>query len=112
MNDNTESIESLQESFGVTHFDTREYLSVPSVQGLNILYLNVNSLRNKKLDVESYLCSLGKLIHIILLTETRIHAEETKFFNIQSYDAWFNCRSCRNETRCADLSRCRHKEVA
>lgn len=63
----------------------------------NLLYLNINSLRNKLNDIEFDLYNLTRknkqTIHFIALTETRIGDCEIPFINIQNYNAYHRTRS-------------------
>lgn len=63
----------------------------------NLLYLNINSLRNKLNDIEFDLYNLTRknkqTIHFIALTETRIGDCEISFLNIQNYNAYHRTRS-------------------
>lgn len=60
----------------------------------NLLYLNINSLRNKLDELESIIDDIqntnGKLIHFIALTETRINESDVPFYNLQNYNV-FHC---------------------
>lgn len=60
----------------------------------NIIYLNINSLRNKLDELEEIIHNLqnrnGKIIHFIVLTESRLRDEDTQYFNINNY-ASFHC---------------------
>lgn len=60
----------------------------------NMVYLNINSLKNKLYDIEDIAHqNKSKIIHFIALTETRISDNETKFFNIPNYHSYFSNRS-------------------
>lgn len=60
----------------------------------NILYLNINSLRNKldelEINIHNIQKSNGKIIHFVALTETRVFEADTPFFNLNGY-ASFHC---------------------
>lgn len=60
----------------------------------NMIYWNINSIRNKLFDIEetAYQNS-NKIIHFIALTETRIFDTETDFFNIPNYNSYYSNRS-------------------
>lgn len=71
----------------------------PSLPGadftvVNVLYMNIRSLRNKiddvKLLVESY-----ANIHILIMTETWLYENEVNLFNIPNYRAVHSCREAR-----------------
>lgn len=63
----------------------------------NILYLNINSILNKldelEIEIENVLRNSGNLIHVIALTEIRIHDHMTQYFNIPGYTAFFCTRA-------------------
>lgn len=62
----------------------------------NLKYWNANSIRNKLYTIENEIhtnTSLNKTIHFIAITETRIFPHQTEFYNIQNYNAFFNCRN-------------------
>ena len=46
--------------------------------GLNIIYLNIRSIKNKLEQLESIIQTQSKT-HIIILTETWLHQTETQF---------------------------------
>ena len=53
---------------------------------MNILSLNIQSLRNKLLDFTTYIQQSKLIFHIIVLTETHIRDNETKLFNLPGYE--------------------------
>lgn len=60
----------------------------------NLKYWNANSIRNKLYTIEDEINSNSdKIIHFIAITETRIFSHQTDFYNIQNYNAYFNCRN-------------------
>lgn len=62
---------------------------------LNILYINIRSLRNKLDDINDIIKQSQKVIHLIILTETWIYSNEKQFFNINKYNAVHDCRNRR-----------------
>lgn len=60
----------------------------------NILYLNINSIRNKLYELEMLINDLqsqnSKIVHFVALTESRIGEHDAPFFNIPNY-ASFHC---------------------
>lgn len=60
----------------------------------NILYININSIRNKldelELNIHDIQNSYEKIIHFIALTETRIFEADVPYFNLHSYVS-FHC---------------------
>lgn len=67
------------------------------MSNLNIYYININSIFNKLDDLELHLNSLSlnnnnKIIHILALTEIRIHEHQTPYFNIPHYTPFFCTR--------------------
>lgn len=53
---------------------------------MNVLSLNIQSLRNKLIDLSDYIQTSKIKFHIIVLTETHLRDNETKLFNIPKYD--------------------------
>lgn len=67
-----------------------------NLNDLNILYLNIRSIRNKLDDLESIIQHHYKtLTHIIALTEVWIFDNEVEHFNIPNYDKYYCNRSNR-----------------
>lgn len=54
---------------------------------MNILSLNIQSIRNKLSDLTIYVQNSKITFHVICLTETHIRSNETKLFNIPGYNA-------------------------
>lgn len=67
--------------------DTRNYQ-----KNLNIIYLNIQSLRNKLYEVESLIASFDCDIHIVVLTEIWLNKDENKFYNLPGYTGFFSNR--------------------
>lgn len=60
----------------------------------NLIYWNINSIRNKLYDIEDIVYKNSKkTTHFIALTETRILDSETDFFNIPNYKSYFSNRN-------------------
>lgn len=60
---------------------------------LNLLYLNINALKNKIDEIELIIgLHSDKIIHFIALTEIRIIQESNKYFHLPQYRAYFNNR--------------------
>ncbi|RYX81335.1 endonuclease/exonuclease/phosphatase family protein, partial [bacterium] len=61
---------------------------------LNVIYLNIISIRNKLDELEEIIHETqnlnSKIIHLIVLTEARLNDEDTKFYNLNNYTA-FHC---------------------
>lgn len=64
-------------------------------ENLNILYINIRSLRNKIDELQNIIFSHKKTIHLIILTETWIYPNEINLFDIPSYKAVHDCRNTR-----------------
>lgn len=62
---------------------------------LNILYINIRSLRNKVDDLMEIVNKHDFEIHIIALTETWIYPNEVEYFNIPNYNVVHHCRDSR-----------------
>lgn len=70
-------------------------LNTFTLDKLNLLYLNINSIRNKIDEIEFIIAqNPKKIIHFIALTEIRIPIENNKFFHIPNYNVYFNNRNC------------------
>lgn len=69
---------------------------------INLLYSNINSIRNKLYDLEDVAhSSTSKIIHFIALTETRIFDTETDFINLPNYNSYFLVQySCNSINKC------------
>lgn len=61
--------------------------SVVGVSKLNMMYINIRSVRNKLEDLESMINLFNGVIHIISMTETWLYEEETNYFNLKDYVA-------------------------
>lgn len=68
-----------------------------NVNGLNIIHINIQSLRNKIDDIEELISTIENKtknkIHIIALSEIWIYANENKFFNINGFNVFFSNRN-------------------
>lgn len=68
-----------------------------TVNGINIIHMNIQSIRNKIDDIEEFLMTIAKQtkakIHIIALSEIWIFQNENKFYNINGYNAYFSNRN-------------------
>lgn len=58
----------------------------------NLLYLNINSIKNKLDEVQIQVDQCPEPIHFIAMTEVRIFEYENKFFNLTGYNAFYNNR--------------------
>lgn len=63
-----------------------------SKNAFNIIYFNAQSLRNKLNDLEFVLSQFKYKIHIIVITETWLKADENKFYNLVGYNAFHSNR--------------------
>lgn len=59
---------------------------------LNILYLNIRSIRNKLNDLTNYLCHNLNNIHIVILNETWLSEYEIEFYQIPHYSSFHSTR--------------------
>ena len=73
-------------------YNNNATLNKQSLDSLSILYLNINSLRNKLYDLEIFLTTLMFKPDVILLTEVRILSNEHPYYNIPNYNATFSTR--------------------
>lgn len=60
-------------------------------ENLQIIYANVRSMRDKVEEIE-LLATIRLYPEIIILNETWLHEEESKYFNIRGYESVHNCR--------------------
>lgn len=67
---------------------------------LNILYINIRSLRNKVSDLVDIIQTSKNILHVIVLTETWIYSNEVNYFDIPSYSAAHSCRNTRGGGAC------------
>lgn len=86
------AMESIHREIELNHFRNKLVLGK-----FNILYLNINSIRNKLDELELNIQNILKnnsqnLIHIIALNEVRLHEHITKYFNIPNYTSFFQTR--------------------
>lgn len=76
-----------------THVNITHKTHVASFGKVNILYLNINSLKNKLNELEFLIGSYGNtIIHIIALTEIRTKTEENDKYCLHEYNAYFSNR--------------------
>lgn len=62
------------------------------IGNVQILYLNIRSIRNKIEQLENLL-STHSHTHIIVLTETWLQEDETEYFNLSEYEHFHNTRA-------------------
>ena len=85
------TIHQIYENIDIKHFiNTNNIID----SNLNIIYMNIRSLRNKLEHLETLLHT-HRLIHIVILTETWLHENETHLYNLQNYKHIFNTRPTR-----------------
>jgi exonuclease III len=60
--------------------------------GLNILYMNINSLRRKLESFEQFLSEFPVEIHVIILVEINLTSGSEQFFNIEGFVGYFGLR--------------------
>lgn len=77
--------------------------------GLNILYFNAVSMRNKFDDISLFIDTFKHKIHIIIICETRLKDGETITFNINNYNAYHSTRN--NKYRGAGCAIYIHKSI-
>ena len=65
---------------------------INSINNINCLYLNAQSLRNSLSDLQYFVSSLNYKIHIVLVVETWIKPSEKQFFNLQDYHSLHSTR--------------------
>lgn len=76
--------------------NTNHGLGIPhnllSKKGLNVLYLNGRSIRNKLNDIEIFLQNINQVVHLILITETWLDQNDKDFYNLNNYNSYHNVR--------------------
>lgn len=63
---------------------------------INLLYININSIRNKISEIELQIQQIeknGKSVHLVALTEIKLNEEEIKYYNIEGYTAFYCCNT-------------------
>lgn len=60
---------------------------------LNIIYINIRSIKNKLNDLNTIIKTYKQTIHIIIVSETWLNENETQFYNIQQYESFHSTRS-------------------
>lgn len=80
-----------------TEIDVSHYNGTPafidSSSFGNILYLNSRSLRNSLLDVQSFIDTQVFPIHVVVITETWLHPNETDYFNLIPFKSYHSVRA-------------------
>lgn len=93
--DDNDGISALTDECKIEHFND-EYKFLYD-NAINILQLNIQSIREKIDDLEILIQQIEeknkKIIHIIALSEIWIFEEENQFYNIDRYNAFFSNRS-------------------
>lgn len=73
-------------------------------ENLNIMYMNIQSIRNKLDDLNLMLHKIKteqkEIIHIIALSEIWIFENENKFYNLDDYNAYFENRQSNRSGGC------------
>lgn len=54
--------------------------------------MNIRSIKNKMSELSAIINSYKHTIHVIVISETWLHDNETQFYNIQQYEAFHNTR--------------------
>jgi Reverse transcriptase (RNA-dependent DNA polymerase) len=67
-------------------------VNVNFINGLNFLYLNIVTWRNKIDKLQILINSFKCILDVIVLTEVRISENELKFYNITNYKTFCSCR--------------------
>lgn len=58
----------------------------------NLLYFNARSLRNKFMQVESFLSANGAKYSVVVVTETWLNKNELNYFNLRDYQSFHSVR--------------------
>lgn len=71
----------------------RHFLNTQKVGKYNLIYLNINSIRNKLEEIEILLATYkDNSIHFIALTEIKLHDFENQYYNLPNYNVFYNNR--------------------
>lgn len=74
--------------------NVKHKLNASRLGKVNLIYMNINSIRNKLDELEYLIGSYNnKIIHFIALAETRIKEEENYKFNIVNYNVHYSNRN-------------------
>lgn len=80
-------------SHNAFQIETKQKLNWFKYDQFNLIYWNINSIKNKLFDIEEIANQKkNKLIHFIALTETRITDNDNDLFNIPNYRSFFSNR--------------------
>lgn len=60
---------------------------------LNVIYINIRSVRNKSDDLEELIRSFNYTVHVLVITETCLLNVEARYFNLNGYVAVHNCHT-------------------
>jgi hypothetical protein len=66
--------------------------NILKIGNLNFLFMNIRSLRNKLLELETTVAEL-KIIDIVIINEVWIYDYEIDIFNLPNYNVVYNCRN-------------------
>lgn len=76
----------------IKHYKNKISGKINSDDFLNVIYLNIRSVRNKFTDIKNLMTSYDFIIHILVLSEIHINSNEQDRFQLNNYDAFFSCR--------------------
>ncbi len=79
-------------NINIEHSVNKVSIEINSHEYLNILCINVQSLRNKLKHIEDLISSFKFTIHVIVLSEIFIYSNEKNKYNLKNYDSHFSCR--------------------
>lgn len=76
----------------IEHYKNNINNTVNSDDFLNIMYVNIRSVRNKFQTLKNTITSYNFIVHIIVLSETHLFTNEESLFQLNNYDAFFSSR--------------------
>lgn len=82
---------SIYDGLDINH-SLRKSHQIVTQNGINILYFNARSIRNKFEEIELLIGSYKIKIHIIVITETWLDKNEIDFFNLENYNTFHSTR--------------------
>jgi hypothetical protein len=71
---------------------------------INFLYFNARSIRNKFQEIENFINCSSRIFHVIVITETWLHKEEVKYYDLPNYQSFHSTRDDENITRGGGVS--------
>lgn len=84
---NFQVIEDIKSNLNLKISSCGEFANKSIKGNINILHLNIQSLRNKLTTFTNLILASNTIYHVIVLSETHIKRDEKQFFNLPGYEA-------------------------